>query len=342
MRDTQLDIYRALIMVYILCVIHTMYWLADGREPYLSLMLFEMPLVFFISGASFSLSRSRRGMWGTLINRFKRVAAPYYLYACVLLLVAAVCTIAFKVAGAPTVIPMDLTKYGWKDVASILLARDIPQFPFIWHLWFIPPYLILSCTFPLQIRLMDRVGKWPYAVACLLLFLLVQSVSCHSLINQVLCYNVFMVGGYLFYKKVKVPITMMVAALALAVLLVGVLVFGIDFCPMQAHKFPPDWFFLAYSIFALCIVALVLGRVKLRSHRIWDIWNVRGYNIYLYQSVVFALVELLRQQSSIYIAHPFARLMIDGGLVFMLATGLSCITYPLERFILKKLRFIES
>ena len=188
---------------------------------------------------------------------------------------------------------------------------------------------------------MERVGKWPYAVACLLLFLLVQSVTRQSLINQVLCYNVFMVSGYLFYKKMKAPTTMIIGVLALAALLVGVYVFGIDFCPMQAHKFPPDWFFLAYNIFALCFVALVLGRMKLKNCRIWEVWNVRGYNIYLYQSVVFTLVELLRQQSLINIPHPLVRLIIDGVLVFVLATCLSCITYPLERFVMRKLRLTK-
>ena len=340
MRDTQLDIYRALIMIYTLCVIHTMHWLADGREPYLSLLLIEMPLIFFISGASFSLSHSRRGLWGTFVNRFKRVVAPYYIYAVVLLVLAAAGTIVLKMARLSELLPVDLTSYGLKDVASILLAQDIPQFPFIWHLWFIPTYLILSCTFPLQVKLIEKVGKWPYAVACLVLFLLVQAVTRQALINQVLGYNIFMVGGYLFYKKVNVPTTMLVGALALAAVLVGVYVFGVDFIPMQVHKFPPDWFFVAYNIFTLCLVALVLGRVKLKSRPIWNLWSVRGYNIYLYHSVVFTLVELSRQQMGFYIPHPLCRLIVDAALVFVLATGLSCITYPLERFVMKKLKLI--
>lgn len=57
MRDTQLDIYRALLMMCMPCVFHIMYWLGNGSEPYQSVLLVEMSLVFFLSGAAFSVSR---------------------------------------------------------------------------------------------------------------------------------------------------------------------------------------------------------------------------------------------------------------------------------------------
>lgn len=339
MRDTQLDIYRALIMIYMICVIHPMYWLADGSEPYLSLvLLMEMPLVFFISGASFSLSESRRGVWATCVNRFKRVAVPYYIYACVLLGFAALITIAVRLTGVTAGQPLDLAKYDWKDVAAVLLAQDIPQFPFIWHLWFIPPYLILSCLFPLQVKLMRKTGRWLYAFACLLLFLVVRCLTHASLLNQVLCYNIFMVSGYLFYKRVRPSTTMLVGVTAFSALLVEILVLGMPFTPMQSHKFPPDGLFVSYHIFSLCLVAVVLGRFKLRECRILTLWSQRGYNIYLYQSVAFTLLAIFRQHTPVYISHAVVRTMIDGVMVFLLLTLLSAFTYPLERYVFKKLR----
>lgn len=339
MRDTQLDIYRALLMLFIPCVIHVMYWLGDGSEPYMSLLLVEMPLIFFVSGASLSVSRSKRGLWGTVINRFKRVVVPYYIYAAVLLGLDVCFTLVLKATGLSHLFSLDLSQYGINDVASILLCHDIPQFPFMWHLWFIPTYLILSCTFPLQAKLMKKLNGWAYLAICIGLFFIAQCFTGISLLRQMLCYNVFMVCGYLFYKKVNTATIALTCAVALAGVLAGVLLLGERFYPMQGHKFPPDWLFMAYNIFVLCLVTLVFSRIHLKNNRIFKIWSERGYNIYLYQSVVFAIVHLVRQQTYADIPATLMRALLDAGLIFMLSTGLSYVTYPLERFVMKKMRF---
>ena len=338
MRDTQLDIYRALLMMYIPCVIHVMYWLGNGSEPYLSLLLVEMPLVFFLSGAAFSVSRSRRGLWSTFLNRVKRVVLPYYIYAAVLLAIGLVVTLLCTKMGRFTSWPIDITRYDWKDVAAVLLCHNIPQFPFIWHLWFIPPYLILSCTFPLQTKLMQKMNAWLYLAICLALFLIAQALTSISLLRQVLCYNVFMVGGYLFYRKLNSTKIALAGAAALALVLVGVWGLGADFCPMQGHKFPPDWMFVLYNLFVLCLIALVVSRFTISNNRFFRIWSERGYNIYLYQSVVFAIVHVLRLKTYCDLSVP-VRTLLDAGMVLILSTGLSYLTYPVERFVMKKLRF---
>ena len=338
MRDTQLDIYRALLMMYIPCVIHVMYWLGNGSEPYLSVLLVEMPLVFFLSGAAFSVSRSRRGLWPTFLNRVKRVLLPYYIYAFLLVAIGLVVSLLCAKTGWLRSWPVDITRYGWKDDAAILLCHDIPQYPFIWHLWFIPPYLILSCTLPLQTRLMQKMSPWLYLAICLALFLIAQSLTSISLLRQVLCYNVFLVCGYLFYRKLNSATTALAGAAALALVLVAVWALGMDFCPMQGHKFPPDWLFVAYNLFVLCLIALVVNRFTIRNNRFLRIWSERGYNIYLYQSVVFAIVHLLRQKTYCDLSAP-VRTLLDAGMVLLLSTGLSYLTYPVERFVMKKLRF---
>ena len=310
MRDTQLDIYRALLMMYIPCVIHVLYWLGDGREPYMSVLLVEMPLVFFLSGAAFSVSKSRLGLWHTFLNRVKRVVLPYYIYAAVLVSIGLIASLLCLKTGLSQYLPLDITRYGWNDITAIILGRDIPQFPFIWHLWFIPPYLILSCTFPLQVKLMKKMNCWLYLAICLLLFLVVQALT-----------------------------GLLAGATALVIVLVGVLGFGMDFCPMQGHKFPPDWLFVIYNVFVLCFVALIVSRFTISNNRLFRIWSERGYNIYLYQSVVFAIVHVLRQQLFCDISSPLVRTMLDAGMVLLLSTGLSFLTYPVERFIMNKLRF---
>lgn len=332
MRDRQLDIYRALLMMYIPCVVHTAYWLADGREPLLSVILVEMPLVFFIAGASLSVSRSHRSLLPTIIGRFKRVVVPYYVYACVLLAVGLIASWVMTLSGQASL--LDLSQYGWRDIASILLARDIPQMPFIWHLWFIPCYLILSCTFPLQVKLMSRSNRWAYLAGCLTLFLMAQALTGSSLLRQGLAYNIFMVAGYLLYRKVKVGTIALTGAVSLAAVLVYVFVLGGNFCPMQARKFPPDWLFVVYNLFVLCLLSLVFSHISMKDNGIFRLWSQRGYNIYLYQSVVFAAVYFLRQHVTLHGSWLSIRPLLDAIIVLVLSTGLSLVTYPIERFVI--------
>lgn len=339
MRDRQLDIYRALLMMYIPCVVHTAYWLADGREPLLSLILIEMPLIFFIAGASLSASTSRRNLLQTIVGRFRRVVAPYYIYACVLLLVGFVASWALTLTGRAPL--LDITKYGWNDVAAILLARDIPQMPFIWHLWFIPAYLILSCTFPLQVKLIERTHRMVYLAVCLALFLLAQAFTDLSLLRQVLAYNVFMVAGYLFYRKASIRTIALTGVVSLAVVVEYVFISDGHFCPLQARKFPPDWLFVAYNLFVLCLLSLIFSFVTLKDNRVFRLWSQRGYNIYLYQSVVFAIVAVLRQQVPLPASWLPVRPLLDAILVFVLSMGLSYLTYPLEQYVIRFFRRLQ-
>ena len=92
-----------------------------------------------------------------------------------------------------------------------------------------------------------------------------------------------------------------------------------------------------YNLFALCLIALIVSRFTFSNNRLFKIWSERGYNIYLYQSVVFAIVHVLRQKTYCDLSAP-VRTLLDAGMVLLLSTGLSYLTYPVERFIMKKLR----
>lgn len=338
MRDRQLDIYRAIVMIYMVCIIHCCYLLGDAGEPLLSIMLFAMPSVFFISGASLSVSKSNRGTWETVKNRFKRVVAPYYIYALVLILTGIISSLVLNWVGLSRHAFFDITQYDGEDYLNVLLAKYIPQFSFIWHLWFIPPYLILSCTFPLQVKLMRKINHIVYFAVCLVLFLIVQALPDLTLLKQVLCFNIFMVAGYLFYKQINTRTRALTGLISLAIILAYMFLLGGNFCPMQDHKFPPDWVYVVYSLFAISALSLVLGNITLKYNLVFKIWNERGYNIYLYQSVVYTIVSILRQKMPLDLPLPGLRLLLDASLVFLLSTALSYLTYPLERWVMKKLR----
>ncbi|MBQ9556267.1 MAG: acyltransferase family protein [Muribaculaceae bacterium] len=337
-RDVQLDNYRALMIMHVL-FIHVLYWLWDWEEPYMSLALFEMATVFFVSGASQAMSRSRRSLWLTVVGRLRRVVIPFYIYACVVIALFALLTVMLGDTSRFGFDPLHLGNYRWEDVLSVVLCRDVPQVPNNTHLWFIVPYLILSCTFPLQQWLIDRCpNRHLYMAACVALFLLVQAVTSNELLCEVLCYNVFMVAGYLYYKRCKVLTIVAVCMAAAAVLLVYTLMMGGDFCPLQSHKFPPDWVFLSYCVFALCLVSLVLRHVTIPSNRFLRLWSERGYTIYLYQSAVFVAVVILRLHTYGKIPDSHVWLACDTIAAILLSTLLSMATFPLEKSIMGLMR----
>ena len=349
-RDEQLDIYRALSMMYVLCVTHIIYWLYIGTEPTKSLILVEMPIIFFISGASLSLT-TKKSFLQTLINRVKRVLVPYYIYAMVIVVGVALLSIIWhffnqqlvSALGLETVTnhTYDITTYEWRDVWEIICFVDINQAHFIYHLWFIFPYLILTCTFGLQIKLMNRINRWVYVSLCVLFFFIIQTIRINSLLTTILGYNIFMVAGYLFYRKIKIWQVVGVCLFAIVSLVIYVVWIG-NFCPMQDHKFPPDGLFVTYNLAILCFLSLVFGKLTIPNKKIWEIWNTRGYTIYLYQSVVFAFVEPLYKLLISKIDQYPLQWVICGSLVWGLSTLFSYFTYPLELYIMKKTRIAKS
>ena len=336
MRDIQLDNYRGLAMMYII-LCHTSYWMGDMQEPYQSFLLFAMAMVFFISGASLSLGSSRRGLLPVIVGRVKRVVIPFYIYALVIIVLSVLAGWLLGDTSRFGVWPFHLLDYRWRDVVNILLCQDVPQIPNNAHLWFLTPYLLLSSTFPLQQRLIEKCPRPVYMVACIALFLLAQAFTQSELVRELLCYNIFMVGGYLYYRRDKEIVTALVG-LAAGAAIVGYVLLGGHFSPIQGHKFPPDWIFAFYGVFAVCMLSLVFRRVTIPSNRFLRLWNTRGYTIYLYQSLVFIIVAIIRQYTYGRIANSWVWLVCDFIIAIVLSTLLSYVTYPLERKVLSKIR----
>lgn len=337
-RDLQLDMYRALVMIYILCVIHTSYWLGLCPEPYKSLILFEMPVVFFISGAAVGLSDNGRGFTAVVKNRFRRVMLPYYFYiACCLLfilLLGLACDILPAAARFKSLCP----SLEGVSPADILIPRnDSLRLPYMWHLWFIVPYMIVSCLFPLQRWIAYRVSKILYAVIIFFLCMVAQ-ISGNHLFQNVAVYNFFFMAGFLFYKKLSVrniTIIMIVSAFALAVSWAA----GIPMCPMQGHKFPPDIFFLLFGITAICLLGIVFSFVRIPSSRLLGRWNRHGYTVYLWQNLFFVMALILLPKE-IFISGSWrpAGNVLYPVVIFLIATLAGFILPRLEEKVLGLIR----
>lgn len=300
-RDLQLDAYRAISMLYIVCFIHVLYWLQLGSEPYISVCLIEMPIIFFIAGASQSFHAKPRPIKSTFFNRIRRVVIPYYKYAFVMILIL----VALSVIGKA-----DIFSYSIKDCFKVLLSFDIPQLPFIWHLWFILPYLFISCTFDYQKKILRKIDHGRYLLVCFLLFVLAQYLTENQFIRNVLVYNIFMVIGYCYYKKISGR-HIVRATIFFFMILLLMKFFDVHFVPMQSHKFPADTVFLIYNLFAICVLSLILDKVKIRNCRVLKFWNKYGFCLYLYQNISYMIVVFIFRRFYVKIPN------LGGAVVYM-------------------------
>lgn len=186
-------------MIYILCVIHVAYWLNLADEPWRSIILFEMPLIFFISGASVSMASTRHNVRGTVWSRFKRVLLPYYAYIFYsVILICIVGLLYFVIHGDGFNIDLSMPML----VNALIPQDEVLNIPYMYHLWFVIPYLIISCAFPLFRGLIDRLHPVAVIGVLFLSCLLVQFVS-YVIFREIVIYGFFFVAGYLFYKKMK-------------------------------------------------------------------------------------------------------------------------------------------
>lgn len=126
-RDNTLDALRGGTMLYIVIIIHglTSYGYLQVNSPIISMLLFEMPLMFFISGASITIAPFKP-MQLFVVTRIKRVVIPYYVW------------------GLFSFLILLLRDEGCSCIKNILLADNVSSLPFCNQLWFIKPYLAVS------------------------------------------------------------------------------------------------------------------------------------------------------------------------------------------------------
>lgn len=348
-RDVQLDMYRGLSILYVVCFIHVLYWLNIGKQPFMSMILFEMPVIFFISGASLSFSKNPRPVKKTLKSRFYRLLLPYYIYAAVMVVIVAALSVIWNIwypdiemvfgTKAASKYMFNITEYTWSDFVAIIKTTDIPQSPYIWHLWFIKPYLLLSCTFDVQKKILLNVNRGGYLCICTLMFISADIFTSSELLRTLLFYNIFMVMGFCYYKDCKEHIVMLTGFVSAVFVLLLIYVFHIDFCPMQSHKFPPDTLFLFYNISIICILSIIMKRITIPEWKILRIWNERGYTLYLYQSIVFFVVYGIHLAIVKKIPSVIAQAIICSSLIFVISTVVSFASYNME---VKITRFIKN
>lgn len=322
-RDLQLDLYRGWAMIYIVCIIHVLYCfkLPLDWKPYL---LVEMPVIFFIAGASFRLAPHKKG-WELVKNRFKRVYRPYYRYL--------VLSLLFSGGYAFFVGPIQ--RWSELDVVKALLAFQVKGVPYAYHVWFILPYFLISISANQQIVWQKRLGMWLFLACNLLLALggdlleylypVLRGSDFYEALKNTIVYNLFYWVGYFFYQRVSKKVLVRLLFFFFAAYWCTRFLYPLN---MQVNKFPPNLSFLLYNAFSLSLLSLLFSYISMKPFRFVKLWNDEGYNIYLYQNFFFIVGELLLVHCLRidFQSSPYLSLVLGIPLLFALGSmfGMGC------------------
>lgn len=272
-------------MIYIVCVIHYVYWLDVGCEPIRSALLFEMPVIFFIAGASQSLKKDTGNISfiRMFTDRAKRLLIPYYIYLPILYIWLAAMTFLIPENGCTAA---DIHNITTKDIIKTLLTGGSTNIPYYGYTWFISCYLIISVSLPIQKRIISVVSKHTYIIlaACIMLTLsFIKLPIAENEIKNIPLYNFFYIAGYLYYRNYSIKALYIVTAITSGICIIcfheGIMI------PMQDHKFPADFYFLIFGTACLGIIGICLRKIDLPYTKVLNIWNTKGYTIYLYQNI---------------------------------------------------------
>lgn len=289
-RDLQLDMYRSLSMIYIVCVIHVLYWLDLGEKHISSILLFEMPIIFFISGAAVKVSKGGRKSFTQMFkNRFKRIVLPYYVYILYSIIFLVVLAILSYYTGRLLV---DISKFKWQYLLDWLMMKEGHVIPYSSHLWFLIPYFLISISTPVQLKILSCVSKIPYLLINLILFVLLSNVfvidrSYYSIgyyVTTFLGYNLFYLLGLFYYRNIRIKYVSLLFFCAVSIFCI---LTKCEFVVMQSHKFPPDMIFVSYNLIVLLLLCFIFSYVKIPSNKIFSFWNKNGYELFLYQNCIF-------------------------------------------------------
>lgn len=324
-RDTQLDIYRALIMIYILCVVHIVYFLPIGNLYLRSIILIEMPLIFFISGVAVNVSGSNKSFGKTVKGRFKRILVPYYIYIAVSLLIAVI-------AAYFSLFDFRLPEIKYTYALHALIGNADSLIGNGGHIWFITPYLMVVCSYPLQRLIMKHLNNWVYMALIIVLFIISLPAPIGR-IKLALMYNVYFMAGVLFYKRLEWKT---IYILTLGIIITFALYLWVSgepepFMSMNRHKFAPDVVFLLFGACSLMIVCILFGHVHLKGNSITKIWNSQSYSIYLYQNFFFVIIDYILLKTGLYEKNTTILVLASTIMLFIMATSFGLLYGHIEQ-----------
>ncbi len=297
-RDKTIDRLRGFAMFWVI-VVHVLYWGNFFTNGYVNLLksfcLFEMPLFFFITGASNSFSKIS-GYFDFVSKRFHRILIPYWVFA----IICAFLSIGkFSIEGNMDFLAGIKVLLSW----MVPVNRQITSVSYLtWALWFVPVYLCVVLIIPVLRRMRDSTRKIEFAflligifvVTCLLKMGWFQNVAFYS----------FWTYMGLFYRDIKTAAEqkhtrryfLYLATAGLAV--ICILYLAGQPIDMQSNKFPPNLVFLVFSIMMMTLIIFAVPYLDRfigwlesgkMSGKIFNLFSTRSMTIFLYQVFAFNL-----------------------------------------------------
>ncbi len=336
MRNKSIDIARAALVFYIVIIIHGIFWLDVIPQTYGSLLLFEMPLIFVVSGYAYGLFEKKtrfvlnfKNYILFVISRSARILIPYFAYAICCLFI---------------VVPLDI-KESPTDITATILAWLNPirggeghSFGMLsMHLWFIGPFLMVTLLLPLITKLYSlRIPLWLTAIGLCITISTIPVISepASRLITPIF-YLFWAYLGYILAIQLKIKRSQCIVVLLLGI---ATLVLSRFFLPvtlnMQSNKFPPNWLFFVFSSIWLSLFLLFLSyfnskKIEFLASTNWfKPFMANGYSIYLWQGMGYTSVNVIGSKInlSIYFLWFFA---------IIITVFLGIFFSPLERIKLK-------
>lgn len=298
-RDKTLDRLRGFAMLWVIFV-HVLYWgdffSSDLVNLLKSFCLFEMPLFFFITGATNRMSRDTSYL-DFVRKRFLRILIPYWIFAgiCVVLSIS-----SYTLSNGVDLVEIVKIALSW----SIPVDRQISYVSYLtWALWFIPVYLCVVLLIPLMKKAAENSAKRPVCLVIIAVLFVCFSVLGFDWLQKILFYALWTYIG-MFYKEIKellpkksFKITL-ASVFAISAAVLAVMHFLGVSVDMQENKFPPDIVFFVYSIGAMALIVLLLpylDRVleKIERNKVFgrvlELFSTRSMTVYLYQVFAFNL-----------------------------------------------------
>jgi multidrug transporter EmrE-like cation transporter len=331
-RNSDVDTLRALLIVYIVAVIHPMFWLDIAGGVPGTFLLFEMPCIFILSGYSYALSVRNGLIINSIsdylvfcIQRAARIIMPLLIYSlsCVLFLYLTEREKFFGDSGKILdLIQAWINPYSVTRPSTLVLAS---------HLWFIPPFLTVTFLLPLAARIRtDRsIPVWVWLLASVIFLKFLDKANPE--LRTTIAYLIWALFGYALGAGLKISRhdRLITFLLSLFILYLFALLkpSSLD---MQANKFPPNaiffvfgagWvaiFLLAQSEHAAKFLKRLDGATLLRPFKGY------GYTIYLWQGLGYTLAIRWGRE----IGAPSVLIM---AVAVLLTVAMGAIASPLER-----------
>jgi len=302
MRDSKVDFFRGLsiILIILIHVLAKYLYFAFSYNIWNFLHFVEI-LLIFCSGASLAYShpkfRDAKEIFGFIKKRISRIVIPWWIFTFIFLAVLFtfdfISRQPFRYGAEYILRTLFLfgigggNAYGW--ILAVILGLSV-LYPFI--VLFVKRYGYLTMLFSaiLMMALFEifgrYTGKWPF-------FIYLNYLVPFAL-------GIYYASG----KKLLKPLVLFAMLVMLSIFMV--IKVG-ETTELTNHKWPPDLFFVSYSLSMTLLIFFIAGKKNL-SGRITDFFSVNSLWIYQWHILVLGISFQVFGKIALFNNEPYAYL----------------------------------